>query len=370
MDVIPFYFVICAIFLAGTFDKMYITESQRTDTRGIAIFSIVLISLVVLASFRAVGVGSDDTSYVEIFHKIPSIVDCKTLACGYKYEDINVEYGFFLLLSLLHLIGDNELVLFGTLALFSVLINLRTIRYYTINFCASSMVYFCHFFIVKDMNAIRVGLATAIAFNATTFLYERRLLPFVLLTILASLFHVSALLTFVPALLLVIKPSRRTFAIAGVVVIVIAATVHLSRLLIPMIGLGFIGYKLALYSGAGMYSHAVPLLDVVNLRNLGITAVCLVFWDKFCENSDKFKFAFYFFFSATFFRILFGDFAIIAGRGYSAISMFEYVIIPMVFMYLFGKRLGYFTVFAFSLATLTLNLFVSKSWSGGIPYFG
>jgi hypothetical protein len=370
MNAIPFYFVICAVFLAGTFDKLYVAEPRRVDARAIAVFSVALISMVALASFRAVGVGSDDTSYLEIFHKVPHILDCQGLLCGYKYEDLNVEFGFFLLLVLLRIIGTSAIVLFSAVALLSVVINLRTIRYYAINFSAGAMVYFCHFFIVKDMNAIRVGLATAIAFNATIFLYERRVWPFVALTLVASLFHVSALLTFVPALFLLFKPNRKTFIVAAITIVGIAATIHLSRLLIPLIGLGFIGYKLALYSGADMYNYAVPLLDIVNLRNLGITVICLLFWDDLCKYSDKFKFAFYFFFSATFFRILFGDFAIIAGRGYSAISMFEYIIIPIVFMYLLGKRFGYLSVFAFSLATLTLNLFVSKSWMGGVPYFG
>lgn len=370
MDYLPFFFVIVTLFLAGTFDTLYTPAADTPRLRQVVIFSVALVLLVALATFRAVGVGSDDASYVKIFSKIPSILDCPRPLCDYSYKDINVEFGFFGLLSLLHLFGDDKYTLFLTVALLSVYLNLKSIRYFSASFCASVMIYFCHFYIAKELNAIRVGLATAIAFYATRYFYEKRNGSFILLVILASCFHLSALLIFLPAIVVRLDPGRRVLAVASIVILVIASLFHLSQLITPLFQIGFVEYKLSLYSGTQIYNYAIPLLDPVNVRNLAITAFCLFAWEDLCKFDEKFKFAFYFFFSATFFRILLGDFAIVAGRGYSALSMFEYITIPMVFIYLFRNRIGYIMTFALSLLTLSLNLFVSTAWSGGVGYFG
>jgi hypothetical protein len=232
------------------------------------------------------------------------------------------------------------------------------------------MTYFCHFFIVKDMNAIRIGLATAIAFYATRFLYEKRSATFLFLVVAAAFFHVSALLLLVPAMLIKLQPNRTQLVITAISVVLIAAFFHLSQLISSLVSVGFVSYKLALYSGAAMYNYSLSLFDIVNTRNLVLTAFCLYFWNDLRSFDKKFEFCFYFFLCGVLFRIIFHDFAIVAGRGYASISMFEYIIIPSVFMYLFGGRWGYVSIFAFSLLTMSLDLFVNTSWSGGVRYFG
>lgn len=369
MDFIPFFLVIGVIFYLGALGVLDGDAADGDSLRSFA-FWVSWFALVALAAFRTVGVGSDDEAYVDIFSRIPSIIDCTGWLCGYDYHEINVEFGFFGLLSVLHLIGDSNFVLFFFVAASSVYFNLKSIRFFSRSFCGGVLIYFCHFYLAKELNAIRVGLATAIAFVAVKYLYQKRRVLFLVLVILAGTIHVSSLLVFLPAVLALLAPQRRILVLLSVGVLVAASSFDLSKSVTPLIGVDFLSEKMALYSGAQEYNYKIPLFDLVNVRNLIVVALGLLYWERLKGFDERFQFLFYFFLSATLFRILFGDFAILAGRGYAAMSMFEYAIIPLMLIFFFGRKPGFFLTFALSALTLCLNLYVSTGWSGGAHYFG
>ena len=364
MEFLPFYLILFIVFLVGVIDAPFNTSAYKT-----ACFWLILLLLVAFATFRSIGVGSDDEAYVDIFSKVPPITECKSILCGYDYSEIKIEFGFFGLLSILSLLGSSHFILFGTVALLSIYLNLRSISFYSPYLGASTLIYFSHFFLAKELNAIRVGLATAITFYATTFLFKKKYPLFLALMVVGLSIHVTSILVLIPVFFLIFSPGRLHLMLISAVMLLIASAYDPIHLINQLVYFDFLQEKMELYGGAQEYSYAIPLLDLVNIRNLVIMFLCLALWEKLSAFGEKFKFAFSFFFCATFFRILFGDFAILAGRGYAAISMFEYIIIPFLFIAAAGKRLGYFLTFVYALLTLYLNLFVSTGWSGGVKYF-
>jgi hypothetical protein len=64
-----------------------------------------------------------------------------------------------------------------------------------------------------------------------------------------------------------------------------------------------------------------------------------------------------------------GDFAILAGRGYASISMFEYVLLPMIAVHVFGKKRGFLIVAVYALGVLYMNLSSHRGWTGGSEVF-
>ncbi|MCO5413246.1 EpsG family protein [Ralstonia mojiangensis] len=370
MDFVPFFLVLLFLFFLGLLERSGSNGLGNYSAKVDSLLLLSLLALVMLAAFRSVGVGSDDEAYVTIFSKIPNVIDCVDLLCGYDYKEINVEVGFFEFLSILHLLGDGHLTLFFFAALIAVFFNLKSIQFFSRTFCGSVLIYFCHFYLAKELNAIRIGLATAIAFFAAKYLYKGRHALFVALVLFATSIHVSAALAFLPAILIWLAPQRRMLIFLSLGVVILSMSIDLSKVVTPLIGVDFLSEKMALYGGAQEYNYELSLFDVVNVRNMILIAFGLVYWENLKRFDSKFQFCFYFFLGAALFRIMFGDFAILAGRGYAAISMFEYIVMPLMFEFFLGRKLGYVLTFILAALTLSLNLYVSTGWSGGVPYFG
>lgn len=362
-DYAIFYLVIAFIFVVGC-----VESSSQPSIRKSLYFWPILIVLVTLVAFRSAGVGSDDLAYIKIFSKVPSLLECEGVLCGYNYSKVNIEYGFYFLLSLIGMLGSDSIILFGITGLLSIYLNLKSIRYFSPYFSAGILIYFSHFFLAKELNAIRMGLATALVFYAATFFTRKMFVFFWLIMLFAVSIHVTSALALIPFLLYTISPGRQILAALSVILVAFSVVFDLSQLIVLLKYFSFLEQKIELYLNSQVYNYSIPLLNVVNVRNLIIVLLCFLFWAPLCSANKYFKIAFYFFFCATFFRILFGDFAILAGRGYAAISMFEYVLIPMLAVYFVGRWPGYLIVFIYALLTLSLNLSINTGWSGGVGY--
>ncbi|MDY7565985.1 EpsG family protein [Pseudomonas sp. RTC3] len=331
--------------------------------------SACALALITLATFRSVGVGSDDAAYELMFIQIPSFFDCDTFLCNYSYSQFNIEVGFFTLLSLLSSISTSHYLLFGFISSVAILYNIRSIKYFTPHVGAATLVYFSHFYLNKELNAIRLGLASAILFWAATYAGRKRYLAMWVLVVGAICIHVSSVLFIVPFLLYSRISNRAVYAVGGLALLVFAALIDLKLLFSYATNFGFIGEKIELYLNADMYSYALPLLSVVNLKNIFIVILSLIWWKKLSEKYEHFELIFCFFYCATFLRIVLGDFAIFAGRSYAAISMFEYVLLPAVAFVIFGRWVGYLMIGIYSLLTLYLNLTTNSGWAGEAEVF-
>lgn len=364
MGVLPFYMVFSFIFALGSLDV-----SRGRRVYAVFQFWLIFSMLALFASFRSVGVGSDDQAYLGIFYKVIPLFECEGFLCGYKYSDYNVEFGFFALLSVISVFGVSQYWLFGVVAFLSVYFNLSSVRLFSPYVGASALIYFTHFYLAKELNAIRVGLASALLFYAAGLMARHRYVWMIFVFILAVSLHVSSVFFIVPVAICVMSPGRRVVVLFGVLVILFSFYFDLNSFFYSLVGAGFIGEKIELYLNSEAYGHALSLFDVVNVKNLLVVLVSLIFWRRLSERYEWFGMSFYFFYAATFFRIFFGDFAILAGRGYSVISMFEYVLIPLLSFGLFGRYFGYLIISIYTLLTLWLNLNVSFGWGGGVEYF-
>lgn len=332
------------------------------------LFSSVL--LITLAGLRAVGVGSDDEAYALMFRNIPALIDCSDITCNYNYAQFNIEAGFFALLSFLHSFSDSHYLLFLVIALCAVFLNIRAIIFFIPSAGAGVLIYFCHFYLNKELNAIRLGLASAILFWAATYIPARQYWAVCFLVVLASFVHVSSLLFLLPFIVYCYRPGRWVYAIFGVVTLLFAGLVNIHSLFSYLVGFGFVGEKIGAYLSADVYNYSLPLVSAVNLKNFLFVGLGLVFWKRLSKKFIHFELVYCFFYCAAVIRVLLGGFAIVAGRGYAAIAMFEYALIPFVIFSLCGKWLGYFLVVLYAGLTFYLNLTDNSGWSGGaLRYF-
>jgi hypothetical protein len=365
---IEFVWPIYAVFI-------FLTVSGGTEmlirqgwVKQLAVFSSAIV-LIFLASLRSLGVGSDDVAYAEMFKTVPFFFGCDEFLCGYSYSQLNIELGFFTLLSVLRGFGSEPYVLFSVVALISVALNVRAIKFFSPHVGGAILVYFCHFYLNKELNAIRLGLASAILFWAVTLIPIRRIGTFLFLVICAAFVHVSSLLILLPFAIYQLRPSRTVYAAVALFFLAFTAFFDIQTFFSYLINFGFIGEKINLYLNAEIYNYPLALFSAVNLKNLVFVGLALIFWQKISDRYENFELVFCFFFCATFIRITLGDFAIVAGRSYAAISMFEYILLPFVVFSLFGKWLGYALIVLYAGLTLYLNLTDNAGWSGEAVQF-
>ncbi|AVE07858.1 MULTISPECIES: EpsG family protein [Pseudomonas] len=362
--VLPLYLVFGFLVIVAAFDVL-------SDRRLPSVVISVLMGapLILLATLRAAGVGSDDLAYLQMANEIPSLLDCKNIYCDYSYSTFNVEFGFFMFLSLLAVIGKNSFVLFGFSSLFAVVLNIRSIRYFSPYFALGVLVYFTHFYLAKELNAIRLGIASGLLFLAAMYLHRQRYMKLAFYVIAATLVHVSSVFFIIPLSLYKMKPKRILYLFVSVILVLMAMLIDFKSVLRQAALFGFVGEKIELYLNADMYSYALPLFDMVNIKNLLIILLSLICWRKLEVRYPTFNLVFCMFYCAAFFRIVLGDFAILAGRGYASISMFEYVLLPMIAVHLLGRKLGFLAVCLYAFGTLYLNLSTNSGWTGGSEVF-
>lgn len=151
-----------------------------------------------------------------------------------------------------------------------------------------SLFYFSHYFFLHEVTQIRIGLGAAIFFFAFTFYIDGRKWIFVLLILIASLFHYSAIL-YLTIFLFDNKYIRR-----GIFLIMISLSIVLAAVKLPV--LNFIDIRTAVkFSGkVSQYTRSVEggLATSINVFNVYTVTIMLcslyyilfIPWEKLKEN--------------------------------------------------------------------------------------
>lgn len=148
-------------------------------------FWMPLLILVLLASIRNYRVGTDTALYTSKFRS------------NFYIDDFVIsehkEYGYQLFEYVLLSFSHNYFWLLFTSSIIVVACYLKTIKKLSQNYIYSVFLFITLGTYTFFFNGLRQGIAMAIFSLATPYLIEKRLIPFLTVTLFASLFHVSAL---------------------------------------------------------------------------------------------------------------------------------------------------------------------------------
>lgn len=156
---------------------------SRTDRRYQHIVSLMLIILISIIAALRYNVGMDYLSYDEIFNSI-------------KYGNGNdIEPGFYALCRFVNLIGGTSQLMFLVCSIFTLLIYYKAFRFLSNNIVLTLSVFilFGQMYL-NTFNAIRQCVAIAIFCYSIKFIIEKKCLKYLFCIIVASLFHMTALL--------------------------------------------------------------------------------------------------------------------------------------------------------------------------------
>lgn len=164
----------------------------RTVTRYNWIFALAIVSvLIYLASMRGRNFA-DTVQYWSGFVNSPTSFS----AIPSYLAKINKDKAFYFFAAFWHcLLGNRPVVYLGIIASFQAILMAKTLRKYSVNMIMSMFIFVASTDCLSFMyNGIRQFVAVCIIFGFSEFIFEKKYIRAVIVVLIASLFHQSALL--------------------------------------------------------------------------------------------------------------------------------------------------------------------------------
>ncbi|WP_438319195.1 EpsG family protein [Sporosarcina sp. FA9] len=208
-------------------------------------FIIIIIQLSLISGLRGYDVGSDTNNYISYFntHSYMSLQQV-------LYSNFDIERGYVFLEFLISKISNDPTVLFLIIALFFIFAVGRMIFKHSSEPILSFILFVCLGFFSLSMSGMRQIVALGFIILSFEFIKKRKVLPFILIVLIGSLFHLSALV-FLPAYFIAYKKFTTPYIIFAVMLI---PTVYIFKNSIFGILSTFSGYEYAAYENAGPYT--------------------------------------------------------------------------------------------------------------------
>ena len=245
-----------------------------------------LLNIVCFVSFLALGglrfkVGADWYSYENIFKSINNFSDI-ILAREEKL--------FMLFMYGSKLIANNYSFFVFIFFAVSFYLKYKVIKKYSPDIFLSLIIYFYTIFLIYDVNGIRQGMAMAIVLFSLSSILDKKLLLFIFLIIIASLFHISAILFFPFYWLSKIKVHKRIMiiimAISFFIFIPIQSILENSTIIQPLLVLDrFSHYSAYLNNAAG---RDISFLSLAIFQRIFTFSLFYFYFNKL-KIDDNFK---------------------------------------------------------------------------------
>lgn len=317
---------------------------QLGTRRTVAIrLAAACFAMFLVAGFRSERVDKDYQGYIEYYG---SVLDS---------DFANVEPTFIWLSQLVRASGDNTLLLFVIYAALGIALKMFGIFRLSRFPVASLLVYYSGFFLLWEMTQIRAAVAGGILLLCIVYIQQRKLVPFLLLCLLAVMFHLAALV-FIPLFLL--KPDR-AHPLAYYALIPVGAVLYLAGFDIVEVAdlapLQLIELKIRSYQ---TYADS----DVDNIFNAVYLARCtlalLLFANRdwLSTKNEHFLLMIKMYVIALFLHVALASIPGIAGRLSELLLVVEVILIPMLVHFFRERLIGYAVVVAAGLTFLTFSL--------------
>lgn len=196
--------------------------------------------LILIAGLRPIGIDGDSLNYVQLLG-----IDITNA------NFIDKEPAFWIINEFnKYVFGGNEHTFFLIFAILGVSLKLIAIRKYSLLPLLSILTYLCMYFILHEMTQIRAGVAAAIFLFAIEDIKNKNFKGYLFKTILAVLFHYSAIMMLIVYFINPNKLNLKLFFFLPIIGVFITIFKNLLlNLFLSMTSIlpEFIGYKIDLY---------------------------------------------------------------------------------------------------------------------------
>lgn len=185
------------LFIIGYIMSISTTFKNTKVVEKISFYLLVIV-LFILSGLRAMSVGYDNLGHEMIFNYISNR---QMSVIGFK------DPGYSLMSFAVSFFGGYHLFIIVFSAIMIILL-VYSINYFSTYPFISLYVYYCLYFLGNNMAKIRQGMAVVILLVALKHLHQNHKKKYIILVLLASTFHASALLFLILIILIKIDLSR------------------------------------------------------------------------------------------------------------------------------------------------------------------
>lgn len=284
---------------------------------------IAVVTLIILAAFRSENVGIDTIAYINDYnaHVFGSLAT-ESFERGYVFlEKLSIFLGFHIWF------------FFAVIATISLMCLFFGYRRYTDLTALAILYYFSRFFLNREMNQIRAGVAAAMVLISLKYVDEEKPLRFIFIIVIAAQFHSSAyiMLLVYPFVKILKKFSTYVFQIYFLVLILFAiASNHITPILSSIVSALNVGSAYITYDG---YVHSDGLKNPVLILQvtLSLILVYLLFRKKEKNIINWGVLSAYMI--STLILVLFCQFGVFSGRLSTILATVE----PLIFIALLER---------------------------------
>ncbi|GJM47737.1 EpsG family protein [Weissella soli] len=287
---------------------------------------IPIIGLIILVSLRG-RVGPDTITYIQDYLNIRS---------GYGTNQ-GFERGYVLLENILGSIGAPVWILFATVAIITLVSLGYGFSLYTDLPVVALMYYYARFFLNREMNQIRSGMASAILLLSIRYLVDRKFMKFFVVVVIAGQFHSAAYIMLVvyPLFIVFSNVQHGTLLYVSLLLGALVLAKYVTPLLVPAFEFLGRGSVYITYSG---YVESSGLYNPVLILQVMISIVAsLLYFSKNNGQSDNNTLAILIvYFVSTIIMVTLNAYGVLSGRLSTILGTVE----PFLLIYIIKRTLG------------------------------
>lgn len=193
----------------GSYKGNYLSKGIEIEGYRKFFLLIAILSLCSISGLRDF-VGTDYELYSTIYYRLA------TTDISVSLKDYNNDLGFVLLCKLLGFISLDDRIFFIVTSLIINLLFYNSLKRYATPFELAVFLFITSYHYYTSFNIIRQYLAMAVVFWATKYLISRKFITFIVFIVLASTFHLSAIIMIPVAFI-----ARRSFNISTILILII-----------------------------------------------------------------------------------------------------------------------------------------------------
>ncbi len=197
-----------ALFALAVILGIPLAGRKTTKAKKIIYLSVMFVLMYLVSVFRY-GIGNDYLSYIRLFDHVKSTPWSELLSL--PYEPL-----YSVLTKLISMVTLSPEIMYAVYAVLILAPVAYAIYKHSDIAWISVTVYLCLTFFYTSLSFIRQSIAASILLLAFGFIKQRKIIPVLILAVVAALFHYTALV-FIPFYLLAyfLKPTKKTLIIYG-----------------------------------------------------------------------------------------------------------------------------------------------------------
>jgi len=338
------------MFIAVLFILMLlmVAFSFLEDERPIVKWSVYMTAVIIItlmAGLRPIGIDKDSLNYL-----------------GYYWgtSDDIVENSFLYIAEFVRYVFDDVQWIFIIYALIAIPLKCFAFTKLSNEVFLVLAVYMCNFMILHDMTQIRIGAGMAFVFWGFYYLIQGKRWPFVILTLVASFLHVSALLLLLIVFFRNNELKKWHRIVMAIIPLVTLLTVSVNIDVVALIPFDFIQSKLQIYEelrDSGVAGdERLNLLNAASLLKLLVFYLLLWKYDLLKEKCSYLTLLLKTYVLSYFCLGIFSFMAILATRVSEVFGFVEILMIPLIVHLFEPKWLARIFVLVFVVGIFLLNI--------------